>query len=299
MRNRIAYSQNFIKDKGLVANLINKTSLTDQDVVCEIGVGQGIITEQLLKRVKKVIAFEIDKNLYDKLSDRLTGQNSLELKFGNFLDYNLPSYPFKVFSNIPFNITSAIVKKLTQSPNTPIDTYLFVQKEAAKKLIGKTFDDKNSQLAVLLKPWFDTEVIHKFDRNDFFPKPMIDIVLMRIEKREKPLVEARNKELYEDFIVYTFNQFKPNVVEGLAKVIGKDNMFKLSSQLGFKPHSKPSELDYPHWQGIFTHFLTKTDMSRKAIIRGASNRLSAQQEKLEKIHRTRVDKNWKSKSNQV
>lgn len=293
MRKRIAYSQNFLKDADLVINLINKTSLTAEDVVYEIGVGQGIITEQLLKKVKKVIAFEIDKNLYDKLSQRFANQSSLELKLGNFLDYTLPTSSFKVFSNIPFNITSAIVKKLTQSSNPPEDTYLFVQKEAAKKFIGKPLDNKNSQLAMLLKPWFNTEVIHRFDHNDFFPKPMIDVVLMRIEKRTKPLIEAKDKKIYEDFIVYAFNQFKPNVIEGLAKVIGKDSMVRLANQLGFKRSSKPSELDYSHWEGIFTHLLTKTDGSHKSILRGASARLATQQGQLEKINRTRNDPNWK------
>jgi len=293
MRNRIAYSQNFLKDKGLVAKLIASTSLNDQDTVYEIGVGQGIITEQLLSKVKKVVAFEIDKNLYEKLSQRFSGQSSLELKLGNFLDYQLPNYSYKVFSNIPFNITSAIVKKLTTTSTPPTDTYLFVQKEAARKFIGKPFDIKNSQLAVLLHPWFNLEVVHKFNPNDFFPKPMIDIVLMRIEKRDKPLIENRDKRLYEDFIVYTFNQFKPNVVEGLARVISKDGMNRLANQLGFKPTSKPSELDYAHWQGLFTHLLTQIDESHRQIVKGASNRLATQQDKLEKANRTRNDPNWK------
>lgn len=293
MRNRIAYSQNFLKDKGLVAKLIASSSLNNQDTVYEIGVGQGIITEQLLSKVKKVVAFEIDKNLYDKLSQRFNNQSSLELKFGNFLDYQLPNYPYKVFSNIPFNITSAIVKKLTTTSTPPTDTYLFVQKEAAKKFIGKPFDNKNSQLAVLLNPWFNLEVVHKFNPNDFFPKPMIDIVLMKIEKRTSPLVEVKDKQLYEDFIVYTFNQFKPNVTEGLAKVIGKDGMNRLANQLGFKPNSKPSELDYAHWQGLFAHLITRIDENHRQIVKGASNKLANQQSKLEKSNRTRNDPNWK------
>lgn len=299
MRNRIAYSQNFLKDKGLVTKLIANTSLNDQDIVYEIGVGQGIITEQLLSKVKKVVAFEIDKNLYDKLSQRFNNQQSLELKLGNFLDYQLPDYPYKVFSNIPFNITSAIVKKLTTTSTPPTDTYLFVQKEAAKKFVGKPFDDKNSQLAVLLHPWFILDVVHKFKPNDFFPKPMIDIVLMRIEKRISPLIEIKDKKLYEDFIVYTFNQFKPNVIEGLSKVIAKDVMNRLANQLSFKPTSKPSELDYSHWQGLFNHLLTGVDESHRQIVKGAFDKLHNQQQGLQKINRTRLDRNWKSKPNQL
>lgn len=293
MRKRIAYSQNFIKDKGLIKEVINKSSLSDQDIVYEIGVGQGIITEELLKSVKRVVAFEIDKNLFEKLSQRFKNQRSLELKLGNFLDYHLPNYPYKVFSNIPFNITSAIVKKLTQESNSPSDTYIFIQREAAKKFIGKPFDDKNSQIAILLKPWFNTEVIYEFDRTDFYPKPMIDIVLMRIQKRDEPLIDIESKKLYEDFVVYSYNQFKPNIVDGLAKVIGKNAMLNLARQFNFKPTSKPSDLDFQHWQGIFTQFLNQTHEGSKKIVRGALAVQANQQKKLDKIHRTRVDKDWR------
>ena len=101
----------------------------------------------------------------------------------------------------------------TQNP--PADTYLILQKEAALKFLGKPHDSKSSQLATLLKPWFDMTLVHNFDKNDFFPKPMVDIVLMRIEKRSNPLISADYKQLFEDFIVYTYNQFQPNVIDGL------------------------------------------------------------------------------------
>lgn len=295
MRTRIAYSQNFLKDKTLITNLISKSSITQDDTVFDIGAGQGIITDELIKAGGKVIAFEIDKNLFDKLSERLKNNKNIEVKLGNFLNFPLPNYPFKVFSNIPFNITSAVIKKLTEATNPPVDTYLILQKEAAKKFIGKPFDNKNSQLATLLKPWFDMTIVHNFDKNDFFPRPMVDIVLMRIEKRNNPLINIKDKPLYDDFVVYTYNQFQPNIVEGLSTVIGRDNMTKLTKQYGFNPHSKPSEVDYTTWQNIFDFFLKNIDENHKRIVKGASARLHEQQQKLQKINRTRLDKNWKSK----
>lgn len=296
MRKRIAYSQNFLKDKGLVANIVRLSSITKEDVVYDIGAGQGIITDELVKVGGKVVAFEIDKNLYEKLSQRLKNEKAVEVKLGNFLEQPLPNYSYKVFSNIPFNITASVIKKLTETPNPPLDTYLIVQNEAAKKFVGKPLDNKNSQLATLLKPWFEITIVYKFERSDFFPKPMVDVVLMRIKKRDNTLINREIKGLYNDFVTFTYNQFKPNVVEGLAQVLGNENMTKLARQIGFNPNSKPSELDFTAWQAIFSYFLNHSDNTQKKIVAGSYAKLLKQQEGLQKINRTRVDKNWKAKS---
>jgi 23S rRNA (adenine-N6)-dimethyltransferase len=290
MRKRIAYSQNFLKDKALIANLIAKSAITTNDVVYEIGAGQGIITEELLKRSRKVVAFEIDENLFRILARKFTGNKSLDLIHGNFLTYSLPSYPYKVFSNIPFNITSDVIKKLTQAPKPPDDAFLIVQNEAAKKFIGKPHDSKNSQMAILLRPWFELEISHKFNRDDFSPKPQVETVLLKINKRKNPLIKDEAKSQYQDFIVYTFNQFKPNVIEGLSDVFGKQTILNLARTVGFSTNSKPSQLDFNHWFELF-NFFEKT--GNKALIRGSYARILEQQNRLEKVHRTRVDKNWK------
>ena len=79
MKNSISYSQNFLKDKNLVLKLIENSSTTKNDVVFEIGAGEGIITELLLKKAKNVIAFEIDKLLFNKLLQKFKSNTSLTL----------------------------------------------------------------------------------------------------------------------------------------------------------------------------------------------------------------------------
>ena len=292
MRKRIAYSQNFLKDKLLVAKLISKSSITREDIVYEIGAGQGIITEELAERAKRVVAFEIDQNLFNGLSQRFQNERNIELKQGDFVSYTLPSYPYKVFSNIPFNITSTIIRKLTQINNSPSDTYLIIQKEASKKFIGQPYDIKNSQTSILLKPWFELSIFYEFKRGDFFPKPNVDTVLLKIKKIDQPLIEDEKRAFYQDFVVYTFNQFQPNIFEGLTDIFGKGTLLSLSKQLSFSPKSKPSELDFKCWLGLFNYFSNK-QVNKQGLVRGSFARLTEQQSKLEKIHRTRTDKNWK------
>lgn len=268
MRKSILYSQNFLKDKNLVSKLVDNSSITEDDTVYEIGAGKGIITNELISRCKKVIAFEIDDNLYQKLKFKYENEDKLKLFNKNFLDYFLPNKIYKVFSNIPFNITSDIIKKLTLTENSPINAYLVIQKEAAYKFIGKPFIKNNNQIAILIKPWFDLKIIYSFNKSDFFPRPNIDIVLLKITKKDKPDVEYKYRNQYQDFISYSFNQFKQN--------------------------RKPSEIDYENWVKLFYEFI-KLPNNKKYKVNGFYNKLLKEQSKLSKINRTRNDKDWRKK----
>ena len=292
-RKSVIYSQNFTVNPLLVANLIEQSSLTKEDVVYEVGSGTGIITSELAKRCKKVVAIEIDKNLARKLQTKFINVPNIEVREGDFLLYPLTEQKYKVFSNIPFNITAAIVKKLTEAKNLPIDIFLFVQHDAAKKFLGSP-NAKETQLSLLLKPIFELSITHQFKRNDFRPIPNVDIVLLRIKKREKPMVEQQHEKLYRDFIVYSFNAWKPNLKEGLKKIFTDLQFLRLAKELDFSSSAKPTDLNFSQWLGLFNFFTEGVDIGKKLLIRGSEDKLRNQQTKLDKIHRTRAAKNWRA-----
>ena len=292
MRNRIKYSQNFLVDKNLVTNLINNADITEIDTVYEIGAGDGIITEQLLKKAGKVISFELDKVFFDKLTKKFQNESRLELNNEDFLSVTLPPHSYKVFSNIPFNITSAIVKKLTLENHPPSTAYLIIQREAAAKFAGKPLSSKNSQLSAILHPWFEFKVLRDFKSSDFFPRPGVDVVFLEIKNRTRPLIDPPNKTLFQDFITYTFNQTKSNIIEGLSSVFGKQNLISQAKNLGISPNSKPSELSFESWIGLFNLFQALGD-HYKDLVKDSFKKQIKQQENLEKINRTRIDKSWK------
>jgi 23S rRNA (adenine-N6)-dimethyltransferase len=296
MRKRILYSQNFLNNKQLISSLIDKSSITKDDLVYEIGAGQGIITNELIKKSKGVVAFELDENLFNKLQTRFISKKNLDLMLGNFLEYSLPKIPYKIFANIPFNITTAIIKKITNSSATLIDAYLFVQKEAAYKFIGMPYAN-NSQVSILLYPFYEISLIYKFKNSDFFPKPNIDVVLLQINKRRVPLISLSLKSEYEDLVIFAFNQFKPRLIDGLSQVINYSQLDKLFKKLDVSVSVKPSELSQNNWLPIFQLF-TNSNSQQKAVIKGAKAKQENQQRKLSKIYRTREDKNWRLKKKQ-
>ena len=169
-----------------------------------------------------------------------------------------------IFSNIPFNITSDIIKKLVFADNPPVDIYLIVQKEAAKKFIGKPQDSRNQMISVLLYPWFEIRVYWEFERRDFIPKPSVDCVMIDVKRRDKPLLSWSDSRMYKDFILYLYN--KERGVAGLKK-----------------------EMIVARFEDFFK---TSNSRLRREIERRA-RKIEKDQKNIKKIHRTRVDRNWK------
>ena len=294
MRERIKCSQNFLTSRELVRNLLEKSSVSQNDTVLEIGAGQGIITQELLSHAKKVITFEVDRNLYGKLRERFKDSSEkLEVIPEDFLDFSLPTSEYKIFANPPFNIISGIIKKLIFSANSPLDTYLVIQKEASLKFGGLPLDNKNSLMATLIKTQFAIEIFHKFKREDFYPIPSVEIVMMRIKKLHNPPISGSSIDLYRDFVAYTYSQFQPDVLKGLSQVMRQqvlENIIKMRKIPLFK---KPTNLETEHWVLLFEEFLQHSNKDQKEKVKGFFKKLQGQQNKLQKSHRTRLDKNWK------
>ena len=161
---KLSHSQNFLRDPELVKKLVEKSSLTSEDMVLEIGPGKGIITSVLAKHCKRVLAVEADKNLHLELKGKFSSLTNIEIHHQDFLEFSLPKYEYKVFSNIPFNITADIVRKLFDSENSPTNSYLIMQKEAAEKYGGFKSE---TLFSVLHKPWFAFNKVYEFQKNDF------------------------------------------------------------------------------------------------------------------------------------
>ena len=277
-------SQSFLKDSRLAATLITRCELSQEDVVYEIGPGKGTITAQLAHRCKKVIAIEKDPILSALLARNGPAYPNVTIHNGDFLEHPLPRYPYKVFSNIPFNITSAIVTRLTTAPNPPEDAYLFIQKEAAEMYLGRPSETLRS---VLLKPWFEMEIVHSFHRHDFTPVPSVDVVLLRLRKRQPPLVNHANRQSFRDFVAYTFTTWRPTLGAILKDVFSWGQLKQISREFRIDLGVTPTGLRFEQWLHLFKCYQLNASPRARGVIAGSERRLHHQQKRLQKIHRTR------------
>ena len=215
----------------------------------DIGAGDGVITLELAARGACVVAVEKDGRLFAKLARKVGNCPLVTLRHADFFDEALPAHgPYKVFANIPFDSTARIVRKLLFGPNPPIDCYLVLQNEAAEKLAGI---GREYLLSLLLKPWFDFSVRHRFRTDDFFPEPRVAIVLLRIERRCRPLVSQEAAGAYRRFVTGALRGGKPTVKSAFKGTLSHVSFCRLSKRLGFTYAASPAELTFEQWLGLF------------------------------------------------
>lgn len=176
-------SQHFLRNPRLALILIGHSNLKKRDTVIEIGAGSGVITSALSKKVSKVIAIEPDSDALLKLKANLTRQKceNVEVVCKDFMTFHLPSGPYKVFSNPPFHLSSAILHKLIENDNPPEAIYLILQKQFALKLLnnGRHY---TSQLGLALTRNYQTRIRLPLKSTDFTPPPAVPTVLFEAKK---------------------------------------------------------------------------------------------------------------------
>ena len=176
-------SQHFLKNPRLALILIGHSNLKKRDTVLEIGAGSGVITSALSRRVARVIAVEPDHATAEKLRENLRRRNieNVEIIEDDFLNIDLPAGPYKVFSNPPFHISSAIIHKLIEADNPPESFYLILQKQFALKLLN-TDRHYTSQLGLQLIQKYQTKIRLPLKSTDFTPPPAVPTVFFEAKK---------------------------------------------------------------------------------------------------------------------
>ncbi|MPM71328.1 rRNA adenine N-6-methyltransferase [bioreactor metagenome] len=258
-------SQNFIKSSLLVKQLLSISSLGKDDLVVEIGPGGGIITQELISSCGQIVAIEKDRNLIRDLENKFYQATNLQIINQDFLTWTLPKAPFKIFSNIPFSITAEIVDKILKSNNRPEEIYFITQLEAAKKYI--LTNDFNTQNSILLSVFYEAEILGDIDRSSFTPKPQVDIAFIKFTLKQKSLIDPKIYSQFRDFVIFGFNQWKPNIFEIYKKIFSYDQFKKINHQLKIN-YLKPSQLNLDQWLKLFDVYTRFVSEIRKNQIIG-------------------------------
>ncbi|MEZ4357237.1 MAG: 23S ribosomal RNA methyltransferase Erm [Eubacteriales bacterium] len=237
-------SQNFLTSYQTIKRVLCRCTLSTNDHVIEIGPGKGHITQLLMEKCREVTAVEIDERLYNKLLAKFRGTENLCIYNQDFLKWKLPvSGAYKVFANMPFCHTTAILRKLTESKNPPNEAWLTMEKGAAKRFMGKPRETLKS---LMLKPLFDLDIVYYFLRDDFHPKPGVDIVLFHLKKKTQPDILPAQWRDYRHFIT---NAFECNAI-GLRNMFTKKQFARACREANICDFAA-GEILYVQWLCLF------------------------------------------------
>ena len=263
---KIENSQNFLTSTKLVEELVNKANFNNNLPILEIGAGKGIITDELLKK-SDVTALELDKKLYDNLLIKYKDKN-IKLLNTNILEYDFDK-DYNVFSNIPFNITSDILTKLLKD-NHIHDVYLIMQYEAYLRFA----ENKELYLTykyLLFKPFYDMNIVHKFNNTDFNPTPKARIILASFIRKNKPDIDFSNIDLYLDFISYLFNKKSKLLFEKIDKLFSDKQKEIIKKTLKVEDDYLFTSLKYENIIYLFNTFNKYANDRSKKIVKDFFN----------------------------
>lgn len=253
-RTKKRLGQNFLIDGTAIADIIHAANISPDDVVVEIGPGVGFVTEQLLKKAKKVIAIELDEEAIAELK-KLDAPN-LEIIHKDVLKTDLSSLcdeKIKIVANIPYYITSPIIAHLlgeiddltNKNRNKITDILLMVQEEVARRMTA----DENSPakqyglLTILSQFWADVKIVRLVGRKSFYPAPKVNSAVVSLQVREKPLLDLSDYTHFRKTVKAAFSQRRKNVKNCLLSGgFAKENITRALAALALDENVRGEKL---------------------------------------------------------
>lgn len=210
---RKGLGQHFLIDSPTLQSMLDAAEVGVQDTVLEIGPGLGVMTEMLTQNAARVVAVETDKTLAELLGrDK---PDNLEIVADDILRYDLKRVgtSYKVVANLPYYITSKIIRLLLESPTPPTMMSLLVQKEVGERIAAEP--GKLSILALSVQYYAEAEVVRLVERHKFWPAPDVDSAVLRIVRRSEPAFPADTSKLFR-LIKAGFGERRKQVKNSLA-----------------------------------------------------------------------------------
>jgi len=242
--------QHWLKDETTLASICDAAGLSQTDTVLEIGPGLGHLTRQLLSRAGKVIAVELDKNLAIKLAAELP---ELKVVQADILQFDLNELPanYKVVANIPYYLTSNLIRTLSESANPPELMVLLVQKEVAVRLAAAP--GQMSLLSVSAQLYFEPQLGPVVPAEMFEPPPKIDSQVIVLRRRQLPLFKHLDTKLFFRIVKAGFSGRRKKLRGSLAAGLGieKNQADELLQDAGISGDLRAQNLDLADWHRLY------------------------------------------------
>jgi len=254
------FGQNFLSDKNLLEKIVNKAEVSEEDIVLEIGAGAGTLTEVLSAHAKKVISFEIDKDLIEHLSEKFDGTN-VELHFDDIMKIddeqinNIVGGRFKLVANLPYYVTSPIITRFLQNENL-VSLSVMVQEEVADRIIAQPQTKDYGVLTVICNLFGCPEKVLRVDRKMFYPVPNVDSAVIKIDKRENSVY--KNSDGLISFVKNAFAMRRKKISSNLeTNKISKSEIEQELKNLGLSESARAEELSLDKFIKLYEFFSDK------------------------------------------
>jgi 16S rRNA (adenine1518-N6/adenine1519-N6)-dimethyltransferase len=247
--------QNLLTDKNQIRKIMASIGLSPTDVILEVGPGLGAITLEMAKTAKDIVCIEKDQEMVSALNQKLEEKGIKNVKIINedilklFSNDKLDIKPkkYKVVANIPYYLTSALIRNLLEIKNPPEDIFLMIQKEVGQRICAKPGD--MSILAIAVQYYASPKTLFTVPKGSFYPSPKIDSVFIRIT----PKGVKKNDEYFK-LIKAGFSHPRKQLIGNLSKElkIEREVIKKWLEDNNLKPGERAEVLSLDQWNSLFT-----------------------------------------------
>ncbi len=244
--------QHWLRDAAALGAMCDAAEVGTGNTVLEIGPGLGTLTALLTKRAKEVVAVEFDEALAQALPGRVTDEN-LSTVHQDILRFDLTTLPagYKVVANIPYYLTSNLIRTLSESANPPSVVALLVQKEVAGRVAAMPGD--MSLLSVSAQFYWEVGTGRVVEAKLFEPPPKVDSQILVLKKRAGPLFPGTDIQLFFQVVKAGFAARRKTLLNSLSAGlrIDKARAGELLERAGIAPATRPQSLSLPQWHGLY------------------------------------------------
>lgn len=246
--------QNFLVDPNSLNKVLQAAKVSSEDTVLEIGAGLGSLTYLLAQQSRQVVAVELDHRLIAPLREALAGFTNVTICEGDMLklspDVLIDAERYVVVANIPYYITSALIRHLLEADHKPTRMVLTVQQEVAERILAR--DGKMSLLALSVQVYGKPELKARIPAGCFYPPPEVDSAVLSIELYEEPLIPSGSLDLFFKLAHAGFAQKRKTLRNTLATGMNESPAWaeKLLTAAGIDPQRRAETLSMQEWKKL-------------------------------------------------
>lgn len=222
--------QNFLINPDVSPAMANAACDSETGVI-EIGPGIGVLTRELAKTAKKVIAIELDERLKKILPETLSGLDNVEVIYGDALKLDLNEIikeklscckSVAVCANLPYYITSPVIMNLLESRLPITSVTVMVQKEAAQRLCAEVGTREAGAVSVAVSYYAEPHILFGVSRASFMPPPNVDSAVIQLKIRKEPPIKVKNEKEFFRLVKCCFSQRRKTLVNAVSNTAGTD-----------------------------------------------------------------------------
>ena len=263
-RAKKSLGQHFLIDSGVLRKIVDAAELSPQDTVIEVGPGLGVLTSELAKRAGRVIAVELDDNLSALLKKTLSWASNLNVIHEDVLKITpaallgkaaIPAeHGYKVVANLPYYITSAVLRHFLEGDARPGVMVVMVQKEVARAITAAP--GEMSLLSVAVQLYGDARIVSSVSAHSFFPAPKVDSAILKIRLHPSPFIETARTDSFFGLVRAGFCANRKQLINSLSQGLSlpKEDVRPLLETAGIDPMRRAETLTIPEWVKLWGVF---------------------------------------------